>query len=94
MNRYFSFFLFLLIIKLVRIEEMKGGVDWERFLCIVLVSLVLSVFFLEIQKLEGIELTLTEEIKEIVLIIVGVSFIFSLIGQIVWAYFVTKKWIK
>lgn len=62
--------------------------------CIVLVSLVLSVFFLEIQKLEGIELTLTEEIKEIVLIIVGVSFIFSLIGQIVWAYFVTKKWIK
>jgi hypothetical protein len=62
--------------------------------CIVLGRLVLSVFFLEIQKLEGIELTLTEEIKEIVLIIVGVSFIFSLIGQIVWAYFVTKKWIK
>ncbi|WP_414841604.1 hypothetical protein [Enterococcus saccharolyticus] len=63
-------------------------------ICIVLVSLILSFFVLEIQKLEGIELTLTEELKEIALIIVGVSFIFSLIGQIVWAYFVTKKWIK
>ncbi|EOT28920.1 hypothetical protein [Enterococcus saccharolyticus] len=63
-------------------------------ICIVLVSLILSFFVFEIQKLEGIELTLTEELKEIALIIVGVSFIFSLIGQIVWAYFVTKKWIK